>query len=413
MEHIPTSYLVATLIILILISAFFSGTETSMMAINRYRLKSLVQKNNKKAKRVQKLLKNIEKLIGVILLGNNFVNILASAIFTIIVLRVWGENTIALASLLLTFVILVFAEVTPKTFAANYPEKVALNASFIIEVLTKILKPFVLFINYLSKLILLIFRIKKGKENNKIGREELKIAVREAKGFVSLNYQKMLLDIINLEKVEVDDIMIHYDDLIGIEINDNIENILSQLEHTQHTRLLVFDNDNIVGTIHTRSIVNLLASGEFNKGSLKNIIKKPYFIPLGISLSKQLENFQLNKRRLALVVDEYGGVKGMVVLEDILEEIVGQFTSNLFEGFRDIEKQKDGSYLVDGRVTIRELNRFLKTNLPSEDFKTLNGLILEYLEDIPTRGISIKIEKVLFEIVQVSNHIIKLVKIKL
>lgn len=413
MEHIPTSYLVATLIILILISAFFSGTETSMMAINRYRLKSLVQKNNKKAKRVQKLLKNIEKLIGVILLGNNFVNILASAIFTIIVLRVWGENTIALASLLLTFVILVFAEVTPKTFAANYPEKVALNASFIIEVLTKILKPFVLFINYLSKLILLIFRIKKGKENNKIGREELKIAVREAKGFVSLNYQKMLLDIINLEKVEVDDIMIHYDDLIGIEINDNIENILSQLEHTQHTRLLVFDNDNIVGTIHTRSIVNLLASGEFNKGNLKNIIKKPYFIPLGISLSKQLENFQLNKRRLALVVDEYGGVKGMVVLEDILEEIVGQFTSNLFEGFRDIEKQKDGSYLVDGRVTIRELNRFLKTNLPSEDFKTLNGLILEYLEDIPTRGISIKIEEVLFEIVQVSNHIIKLVKIRL
>lgn len=413
MEMISNTMLFVFLGLLIVISAFFSGTETSMMAINRNRLKVIADKGNKKAKLVTHLLEQIDDLIGVILLGNNFVNILASAISTILAIRLWGDGSIALASLLLTAVILIFAEVTPKTFAAKHPEKIALFGVKTIWLLIKVLKPLLWLINLMSQTLLKILHIDKKQElEQNLSREELKIAVNEAQGFVSSKYQKILLNIIDLEKETVEDIMIPRNELLGVDIQDE-KSILEQIAHTQHTRLLVFDGSetNIIGLIHMRNVVNLYAKNNFSIASLKKIIKEPYFVLEGTKLSQQLVNFQREKRRIALVVDEYGDVQGMVVLEDILEEIVGNFTSNLNDNFEEIEQQTDGSYLIDAKINIKELNRLLNINIPTENAKTINGLMLEQLENIPKKDTSLKIENYLFDIVQTSKYSVKLVKL--
>ena len=397
---------------LILASAFFSSAETSMMAINRYRLKSLSSKDNTQAKRTEKLLGDLDHLIGTILLGNNFVNIFASSIATVLAIKLWGEGSIVYASIMLTFVILIFAETTPKTFAAKNPEKIALPAALIIDVFIKIFKPFVWIIAQLSKNILKILGVKDEGQTNNISSDELRMVVNDAKPVIASNYQKMLLNIIDLEKVKVEDIMIPRHELISVDIN-NHEEILSQLERIQHTRLLTFDGsqDNITGVLHMRDIVNLYAKGEFSIDNVLTLVRSPYFVPEGTSLAHQLEHFQTQKRRLGLVVDEYGEVRGMVVLEDILEEIVGQFTSNQSEIIEEVTKQKDGSYLIDPRISIRELNALLKINLSVAKAKTLNGLILETLQSIPKRDISLKIDNVLIEIMQISDRTIKLVKL--
>jgi Mg2+/Co2+ transporter CorB len=397
---------------LILASAFFSSAETSMMAINRYRLKSLSSKDNTQAKRTEKLLGDLDHLIGTILLGNNFVNIFASSIATVLAIKLWGEGSIVYASIMLTFVILIFAETTPKTFAAKNPEKIALPAALIIDVFIKIFKPFVWIIAQLSKNILKILGVKDEGQTNSISSDELRMVVNDAKPVIASNYQKMLLNIIDLEKVKVEDIMIPRHELISVDIN-NHEEILSQLERIQHTRLLTFDGsqDNITGVLHMRDIVNLYAKGEFSIDNVLTLVRSPYFVPEGTSLAHQLEHFQTQKRRLGLVVDEYGEVRGMVVLEDILEEIVGQFTSNQSEIIEEVTKQKDGSYLIDPRISIRELNALLKINLSVAKAKTLNGLILETLQSIPKRDISLKIDNVLIEIMQISDRTIKLVKL--
>ncbi|RUA05724.1 MAG: cobalt transporter [Gammaproteobacteria bacterium] len=411
MESLSTSWLFVTLIGLILASAFFSSAETSMMAINRYRLKALA-KTNKKAKRTQHLLGNLDYLIGTILLGNNLVNIFASSVATILAIKLWGEDSIVLASLALTFVILVFAETTPKTFAAKYPEKVALPASIIIEIFIKIFKPFVWLIAQFSKLILITFGVKDKDTRDEISSEELKMVVDNAKPIIASNYQKMLLNIIDLEKVKVEDIMIPKHELISIDINKPSE-IIKQLQRTQHTRILTYDtsSDNITGVLHMRNVVNLYAKNAFSIENVLALVQEPYFVPEGTSLAHQLAHFQAQKRRLGLVVDEYGEVRGLIVLEDILEEIVGQFTSNQNESIEEIIKQKDGSYLVDPRVSIRELNALLNINLSADKAKTLNGLILEELQSIPKRDVSIKIDNVLLDIVQISDRTIKLVKL--
>jgi len=384
-----------------------------MMAINRYRLKTLSAKNNPKAKRTERLLLDIDHLIGTILLGNNFVNIFASSIATVLAIKLWGEGSIVYASIVLTFVILVLAETTPKTFAAKNPEKIALPASYTIEILVKLFKPFVWVIAKLSKSILSLFGIKDNKQNNNLNSEELRMVLDDAKPIIASNYQKMLLNIVDLEKVNVEDIMIPRHELISIDINDHQE-IVECLERSQHNRLLTYDKsqDNITGVLHMRDIVNLYAKKEFSIKALLGLIREPYFIPEGTSLSIQLEHFQKFKRRLGLVVDEYGEVRGMVVFEDILEEIVGQFTSNQSESINDISKQKDGSYLLDPRINIRELNEKLNINLPVSNAKTLNGLILEELQSIPERDVSIKIDGVLIEVVQISDKTIKLVRIR-
>ena len=412
METLSTFWLGIILLGLILASAFFSSSETSMMAINRYRLKALSNQNNSQAKRTEKLLSDLDHLIGTILLGNNFVNIFASSITTILAIKLWGEGSIVYASILLTFVILIFAETTPKTFAAKNPEKIALPASIIISGLITLFKPFVWLIAKLSNLILKLFGIKNESQTNSVSSEELKMVVNEAKPVIASNYQKMLLNIIDLEKVKVEDIMIPRHELISVDINNHAE-ILSQLERIQHTRLLTFDGsaNNITGVLHMRDVVNLYAKGEFSIDNTLELIRKPYFVPEGTSLAHQLAHFQTQKRRLGLVVDEYGEIRGMVVLEDILEEIVGQFTSNQNETIEEVVEQKDGSYLIDPRISIRELNTLLNTNLSIAKAKTLNGLILETLQSIPKRDISLKIDNVLIEIVQISDQTIKLVKL--
>ena len=411
MESLSTFWLSVLLFVLILASAFFSASETSMMAINRYRLKSLSAKNNHQAKRVEKLLKNIDYLIGGILLGNNFVNILAASIATLLAIKLWGEGSVILASLTLTVIILIFAETTPKTYAAKNPEKIALPVSWFLEVLIKVFRPLIFLISYISKSILKLFGLK-NINNDILNSEELRMAVVDSKPMLSKNYRKMLLNIIDLEKAKVEDIMIPHHELVSVDIN-NEDEIFEQLKRVQHTRLLIFDGseNNIIGTIHMRDVVNVYAKDEMDISAIKELIREPYFIPEGTPLSHQLEHFKNQKRRLGIVVDEYGEVQGMVVLDDILEEIVGQFTSSQGESINEINLQDDGSYLVDPRISIREINSALKVKLPFDNAKTLNGLILEHLQSFPQHNVSLKIESLIIEIIQVNKQGIKLVKI--
>ena len=382
-----------------------------MMALNRYRLKALSAKNNAQAKRVEKLLNKIDYLIGGILLGNNFVNILAASIATLLSLKLFGEGSVIIASLVLTLVILVFAENTPKTFAAKNPEKIALPASWILEILIKVFKPLIYLISIISKFILKLLGLKNVSKDI-LNSEELRMAVKDSKSQMSKNYQSMLLNIIDLEKVKVEDIMIPHHELVSADANDE-EELFEQFKRIQHNRLLLFEGseNNIIGTIHMRDILNIYAKEEINLSKIKEFIREPYFIPEGTPLSQQLEHFKKQKRRLGIVVDEYGEVKGMVVLDDILEEIVGQFTSSQGETIEEIQIQSDGSYLVDPRVSIREINTELNVKLPFDSAKTLNGLILEQLQSFPQHNLSLKIDSLIIEIIQVSKQGIKLVKI--
>ncbi len=411
MYDFSTIWLIVILIVLIFSSAFFSSTETSMISINRYRLKALA-KTNKNAKRTERLLSDLDRLIGTILLGNNLVNIFAASVATILATKLWGEESVVWVSLGLTFVVLIFAETTPKTFAAKNPEKVALLTSIAIELFVKLFKPFVWIIAQITAVILTSLGVKKQYKNDGITSEELKMVVNEAKPVIASNYQKMLLNIIDLEQVKVEDIMILRNELISIDINKPDE-FLRQLKHIQHTRLLTYDtsSDNITGVLHMRDIVNLYAKGNFNVKNALALIRMPYFIPEGTSLAHQIEHFKTQGRRLGLVVDEYGEVRGAIALEDILEEIVGQFTSNQNENIDEIIKQKDGSYLVDPKVSIRELNLLLQLNLSVAKAKTLNGLILETLQSIPKHDVSVKIDNILIDVVQISEQTIRLVKL--
>ena len=411
MESLSTFWLSVLLFLLIIASAFFSASETSMMALNRYRLKALSAKNNTQAKRVEKLLKKIDYLIGGILLGNNFVNILAASIATLLSIKLWGEGSVIIASLVLTLVILIFAENTPKTFAAKNPEKIALPASWLLEILIKIFKPLIYLISLISQFILQLFGLKNVSKDI-LNSEELRMAVKDSKSQMSKNYQNMLLNIIDLEKVKVEDIMIPHHELVSADAN-NEDELFEQFKRIQHNRLLLFEGseNNIIGTIHMRDILNIYAKEEINVSKIKELIREPYFIPEGTPLSQQLEHFKKQKRRLGIVVDEYGEVKGMVVLDDILEEIVGQFTSSQGETIEEIKIQDDGSYLADPRVSIRELNSELNVKLPFDSAKTLNGLILEQLQSFPQHNVSLKIDPLIIEIIQVSKQGIKLVKI--
>ena len=382
-----------------------------MMAINRYRLKTLISKNNVQAKRVEKLLNNIDYLIGAILLGNNFVNILAASIATLLSIKLYGEGSVIIASMILTIVILIFAENTPKTFAAKNPEKIALPASWLLELIIKLFKPVIYLISLISVSILKLFGLKSENKDN-LNSDELRMAVKDSKSMMTSNYQRMLLNIIDLEKVKVEDIMIPHNELVIADIDDEDE-LFDQFKRIQHNRLLIFEGseNNIIGTIHMRDVVNSFAKGELEMSQIKELIREPYFIPEGTPLSQQLEHFKSQKRRLGIVVDEYGVVQGMVVLDDILEEIVGQFTSSQGESIDEITLMEDGSYLVDPKISIRELNSELKIKLPFENAKTLNGLILEQLQSFPQHNVSLKIHPLIIEIIQVSKQGIKLVKI--
>ena len=381
------------------------------MAINRYRLKTLISKNNVQAKRVEKLLNNLDYLIGAILLGNNFVNILAASIATLLSIKLYGEGSVIIASIVLTIVILIFAENTPKTFAAKNPEKIALPASWLLELIIKLFKPVIFLISLISISILKIFGLKNENKDN-LNSDELRMAVKDSKSMMTSNYQRMLLNIIDLEKVKVEDIMIPHNELVIADIDDDDE-LFDQFKRIQHNRLLIFEGseNNIIGTIHMRDVVNSYAKGGVEMSQIKELVREPYFIPEGTPLSQQLEHFKSQKRRLGIVVDEYGEVQGMVVLDDILEEIVGQFTSSQGESINEITLQEDGSYLADPKISIRELNSELKIKLPFDNAKTLNGLIIEQLQSFPQHNVSLKIDPLIIEIMQVSKQGVKLVKI--
>ena len=385
-----------------------------MMAINRYRLRHLATKKHKGAVRVSQLLAQPDRLIGVILLGNNFVNILASSIATIIAIKWMGEAGIALAAALLTVVILIFSEVTPKTIAALHPEKVAFPASLIIKPLLKILYPLVWALNYMGNSLLKLFGIAEpNKDQHHLSSEELRTVVHEAGGIIPKRHQQMLLGILDLEKVSVEDIMIPRNEIVGIDIDAPLDVISQQLATSQHTRLPLYREniDNAIGMIHLRKLVSLFKHNELTKASLEKSADELYFVPEGTPLHTQLLNFQRHKRRTGLVVNEYGDIQGLVTLEDILEEIVGEFTTNPDALNLDIHPQEDGSFLVDGTITVRELNRSMQWHLPTEGPKTLNGLILDYLEIIPEADTSLLLEGHPIEIIQIAHKAVKTVRI--
>lgn len=415
MSDIPISVLFGILAFLILSSGFFSASETSMMAINRYRLRHLAAKKHKGAQRVSKLLERPDRLIGIILLGNNFVNILASSIATIIAIELIGEAGIAVAAALLTGVILIFSEVTPKTIAAQHPEKIAFPASFIIKPLLTLLYPLVWMVNYIGNHLLKLLGFSEpNPETHHLSPDELRTIVHEAGGLIPKRHQQMLLGILDLEKATVEDIMIPRNEIMGIDIKAPLETIYEQLANSQHTRLPLYKGsiDNVVGLIHLRKLLGLLKYNELTKESLEKIAREPYFIPEGTPLNKQLVNFQKHKRRIGLVVNEYGDIQGLVTFEDILEEIVGEFTTNPDTLTPDIHPQDDNTFLVDASITVRELNRVMRWNLPTEGPKTLNGLILEYLEVIPEAETTLLLEGCPVEIVQMANNAVKTVRIR-
>ncbi len=405
--------LFAILAALIFLSGFFSSSETGMMSLNRYRLKHLLNTNHRGAKRVSKLLERPDRLIGLILIGNNLVNILASAIATVIAIRLWGTSGIFIATLLLTLVILIFAEITPKTIAALHPEKVAFPASWVLLPLLKLMLPVVWLVNWVTNglLHLLGFDHKRQADEN-VSSEELRTIVTEAGQLIPTRHRGMLLNILDLEQVTVDDIMVPRNEVYGIDLNDSDEEILAIVQNSSHTRLPVWREDinDIVGVLHMRDISRILSTQGLDKATLEREMDKPYFIPESTPLHTQLLNFQKEKNRLAVVVDEYGEVMGLVALEDILEEIVGEFTSNLAESADNIYPERDGNYIINGSASIREINKSLHWNLPTNGPKTLSGLMLEYLESFPDAKVGMNIGDYRFEILELAGNVVQLVR---
>ena len=415
MNDIPVSILFSVLGVLIILSGFFSGSETALVSLNRYRLKHMVNSGHKGAQMASSLLSRPDRLFGLILIFNNFVNILASAIATVIGLRLFGETGIAIATGILTFVILIFSEVTPKTYAAQHPEQLAFPAAYILKFLMLVFYPLVYFINTITNGLLTLFGIHKPESDDSLSPEELRTIVNETGSLIPAKHQKMLLNILDLEAVKVEDIMIARSEIIGLDMNDDWEEIIEQLTHSLHTRLPVYENDidHIFGIIHLKKALSIVSNPASVKDDLKKIIAEGYFIPEATPLNKQLLSFQKNKRRTALVVDEYGDIQGMVTLEDILEEIVGEFTTDPADTLmKEVHPQDDGTILVDGSANIRELNRMMDLDLPTGNAKTINGLMLEYLESIPEPGTSVLIDNYPIEIKQITGNTVKTVKIQ-
>jgi len=414
-NDIPITILLSILSVLILVSGFFSGSETALVSLNRYRLKHLVNSGHKGAQIASTLLEHPDRLFGLILIFNNFVNILASAIATIIGFKLFGEAGIAIATGILTFIILIFAEVTPKTYAAQHPEQLAFPAAYVLKFLMWLFYPLVYFINTITNGLLRLFGIRKSSNENALSPEELRTIVNETSSMIPAKHQKMLLNILDLESVKVEDIMIARNEIVGLDMSEDWDDILVQLTHSLHTRLPVYENDidHIFGMIHLRKALAIVSTPGSGKDDLKKIIAPSYFIPEATPLNKQLLNFQKNKRRTALVVDEYGDIQGIVTLEDILEEIVGEFTTDPADTLmKEVHHQEDGTILVDGSANIRELNRMMSWRLPTDSAKTINGLILEFLESIPEPGTSVLIDNYPIEIKQINGNTIKTVKIE-
>ncbi|CEO38224.1 HlyC/CorC family transporter [Photobacterium kishitanii] len=416
MDQISTGLLFALLALMIIISAYFSSSETGMMTLNRYKLRHLASQGHKGAQRVEKLLSRTDRLLGLILIGNNLVNIIASAIATIIGMRLYGDAGVAIATAILTIVILVFAEVTPKTVAALYPEKVSYTSSILLNILMKLLYPLVWFVNGITNGFLFILGVKKDTNSaSNINSEELRTIVNEAGSLIPRRHQNMLLSILDLENVTVEELMIPRNEIAAINVNDDWKSIVRQLSHSAHGRIVLYrDNiDEVVGMLRVREAYRLMMDkNDFSKENLLRAADEVYFIPEGTPLNIQLLKFQRNKERIGLIVDEYGDIQGLITVEDILEEIVGEFTTSIAPTLaEEITPQKDGSLLIEGSANIRDLNKSLNWQLPTDGPRTLNGFILEHLEYIPEENIKVDISGHKMEIIEVSGNMIKLVKV--
>ncbi len=406
--------LITSIFFLLCLSAFFSSAETGMMALNRFKLKHLVKQRNKSAIRANKLLQRPDRLLGIILIGNNFVNILAAALTTILCLRLFGDSGVLIGSIILTMIVLIFAEVTPKTFAANYSEKVALPSSLILKFLQKLLYPLVWIVNFFSNSILKLLGVKEKDSEEDLSPEELKSILENSGDLIPSRYQEMLLSVLELDKISIDEVMIPKNEILGIDLSKDIEEIGDFLKDSKKEFFPIFDQnlDEIKGIINLYGINSFLSSQKRDTESLLQNSEEVYFALENTSLNIQLNNFQKDKKKVAVVLDEYGTVKGMVDIKDILEEIVGELSDPHEKVKIDIKEQKDGSYLIDASISVREVNKRLGWDLPLSGPKTLNGLILENTETIPEANISLEIENYLIETVLIKDNMIKFTKVR-
>ncbi len=405
---------IGILIVLLTLSAFFSSTETALMSLNRYRLRHRSRSGHRGAQLAEALLKRPDRIISLILLGNNLTHILAASLTTLIAVRQWGEHSVAVAALVLTVIILIFAEVIPKTAAAINPEKIALPAAFIYYPLLKILHPVVWLLNGISNGVLWLMGVR-GPDiyQHHLTKEELRVVLTEAGTRIPRKRQQMMTRILDLEKVTVEDVMVPRAEVVGLDLAQNWEDILRQIQDTQYSRIPVFSDelDNLQGVLHLRSVIRDLAHGRLERDALARSLREPYFVHEGTPLNRQLFHFQNEKQRLALVVDEYGDIQGLVTLEDILEEIVGEYTTDPADMARDVHPQRDGTFVVNGAANVRDLNRLMNWDLPVDGPKTLNGLIVNYLESIPEPGTGLKLAGYPIEILNVADNTVKTVRI--
>jgi len=416
LEHISTTTLIVTLIIMVVVSAYFSGSETGMMTLNRYRLRHRAKQGNRAAKRVEKLLRKPDRLISLVLIGNNLVNILASALATIVGIRLYGNAGVAIATGVLTFVVLVFAEVLPKTIAALYPEKVAYPSSWLLGPLQFLMMPLVWLLNTITRLLMRMVGIKVDNIiSTALSKDELRTIVHESRSQISRRNQDMLLSVLDLEKVSVDDIMVPRNEIVGININDDWKSIVRQLTHSPHGRIVLYRDslDDAIGMLRVREAYRLMTEKkEFTKEVMLRSADEIYFVPEGTPLSVQLVKFQRNKKKVGLVVDEYGDIQGLVTVEDILEEIVGDFTTSMSPTLaEEVTPQNDGSVIIEGSANVRELNKAFNWTLPEDDARTVNGMILEEIQEIPAAGTRIRLSQYDIDILDVQDNMIKQVRV--
>jgi Mg2+/Co2+ transporter CorB len=399
------------LILMLILSAFFAGSETALMSLNRYRLRHLVKLKHPGAMKAQRLLQRPDQLLGLMLLGNIFINNFAASLATVIAIKLYtdDESVIAISTGVLTLIMLIFSEVTPKTLAALKPEPLAFPAAWIYTPLLKIVYPIVWFVNLFVSLILRIVGVDVNKSSHdSLNKEELKSIITESESIMPIRYQKMLLGILDLESATIEDIMTPRNEIVGIDLEADLETIVTQIKNSPHTQLAVYKKsiDRIIGFLHLRKVLVLVNQDSFDKPTIISLLSKPSFIPENTPVHTQMLRFKNEKIRIGLVVDEYGDVQGLVTLDDLLQEIVGE----LITDDTTVTKQSDGSYLVDATITVRELNRVMQLTLPTEGPKTLNGLIIEFMETIPEPGTSIKLHGHRLEIISQDNNTVKLVK---
>jgi Mg2+/Co2+ transporter CorB len=416
-DEISTGTLFGTLAVLLLTSAFFSASETAMMAINRYRLRHAAQSGVRGAVRAKALLDRTDKLLGVILLGNNLVNSAAATLSAVLAIRLFGDGELVLlvATVLLTFLILVFSEVTPKVVGASFPERIAYPASLVLGPLLRLAYPAVWFVNLFVQGILGLLRVKPPDPGHgvSLGLEELRTIVLESSGRLPREHHRILMNLMDLQNLTVDDVMTPRSQIEMIDVEDPPERVHQQIATSHHTRLVVVEGsvDHLLGVLHIRRVLHALAGERLDPDTLRENLEEPYFVPAGTALFTQLHNFQESRRRLALVVDEYGELEGLVTLEDLLEEMVGEFTTQAPADVGYLRQDADGSWLVEGTVAVRQLNRKLGLRFPVDGPKTLNGLLLKHFEDIPEAGVSIKLGDVPVEIVQTKGRAVKIARI--